>query len=293
MSGRILVGTASWTDHDPFYPRGVTGTQRLAWYARHLPYVEIDSSFYRIPSPRITQTWADRTPPDFIMDIKAFRTMTLHERQAGRPVPPSPEDIGAFEAAVLPLRESGKLGAILYQFPPWFTAAPQSFDELARLRDRHPEDRVAVEFRHRSWGAPEVWERVTDLLAEARLTYCCVDEPQIGSGTMPPLLATTTSELAMIRLHGRNAQTWYRRVERTGQRFDYFYPPAELEDIGRRVERLAASAREVHVSVNTNRVNQGPVNALALASILRLPFADPALLAELRAAPGDAAGGGA
>jgi uncharacterized protein YecE (DUF72 family) len=84
---------------------------------------------------------------------------------------------------------------------------------------------VAIEFRHRDWGVGETWERVVDLLSEAKLTYCCVDEPQHGTGTMSCVVAATTPKLAMLRLHGRNAGTWYKRVEKTGHRFHYLYPP--------------------------------------------------------------------
>lgn len=284
----ILIGTASWTDHVPFYPRGVGGADRLEWYARHFPMVEIDSSFYRIPPPRVTAAWVRRTPPGFVMNIKAHRTMTLHEPADGRPLPPSDQDLEWFEAALGPLRDGGRLGAILYQWPPWFTATTSNLEELAKLRERHPRDRVAVEFRHRSWGEPQVFETLTDLLGELGITYCAVDEPQLGSGSMAPLLATTTAGLAMLRLHGRNRRTWYRRVERTGERFDWWYDEAELAEIAERVGRLAREAAEVHVVINTNRSNQGPVNGLALAEILELPFADARFLGELRAAAAEA-----
>lgn len=284
VAAPILIGTASWTDHVPFYPRGVSGPDRLEWYARHFPMVEVDSSFYRIPPARVTAAWVRRTPPGFVMNVKAHRTMTLHERRDGRPVPPSAQDLEWFEAALSPLREGGRLGAILYQWPPWFTASPANMEELLTVRERHPRDRVAVEFRHRSWGEPQVFHTLTDLLGEAGITYCAVDEPQVGSGSMAPLLATTTSGLAMLRLHGRNRRTWYRRVERTGERFDWWYDRRELEEIADRVRQLAREAAEVHVVINTNRGNQGPVNGLALAEILALPFADSSFLGELRAA---------
>jgi uncharacterized protein YecE (DUF72 family) len=118
MDGKILIGTASWTDHEPFYPPEVTGTDRLAWYAERFPYVEIDSSFYRVPGSRMTAGWVQRTPEDFVMGIKAHKSMTLHERQDGVPVPPSEATIRDFENALYPIRESGKLGAILYRWPP-------------------------------------------------------------------------------------------------------------------------------------------------------------------------------
>jgi uncharacterized protein YecE (DUF72 family) len=288
MDGKILIGTASWTDHEPFYPPDVTGTERLGWYAERFPYVEIDSSFYRVPGSRMTAGWVERTPDDFVMGIKAHKSMTLHERQDGVPVPPSETTLRDFENALYPLRESGKLGAILYQWPPWFKPSEASFEELLKTRERHPEDQVAIEFRNRAWGEPETWDRVVDLLSEARLTYCCVDEPQHGSGTMSRVVAATTPKLAMIRLHGRNAGTWYKRVEKTGHRFDYVYPPEEIKEIAANVELLAQLSESVHVAINTNNNSQGPINALALAEALGLPYQNSELLAELRAATREA-----
>jgi len=284
VAGKILVGTASWTDHVPFFPAGVRGTERLTWYAQRFPYVEIDSSFYHVPKAKTTAGWAETTPAAFVMGIKAHKSMTLHERTDGVPVPASDTLLGWFEEAVAPLRDRGKLGAILYQWPPWFKPSPASFEELVKARERHPQDQVAIEFRNRAWAEPETWARVTDLLSEARLTYCCVDEPQHGSGTMPPLVATTTPGLAMLRLHGRNKETWYRRVEKTGHRFDYVYSPSELDEIAATVHVLAEAADAVHVAVNTNNGAQGPVNALALAEVLNLANQNPDLLRELRLA---------
>jgi len=281
VTGKILIGTASWTDHQPFFPPEVKGTERLVWYSKLFPYVEIDSSFYHVPKVKTTAGWADTTPDDFVMGIKAHKSMTLHERQDGVPVPASANLIGWFDEALAPLRESGKLGAILYQWPPWFKPSEESFEELLKARERHPKDQVAIEFRNRAWSEPKTWARAVDLLSEARLTYCCVDEPQHGSGTMPPLLATTTSALAMLRLHGRNKETWYKRVEKTGHRFDYFYSSQELEEIAQTVRLLAEEAEAVHVAINTNNGAQGPVNALALAEVLDLPYKRPEVLANL------------
>ncbi len=287
MAGRVLIGTASWTDHAPFYPTGVRGKERLAWYARHFGYVEIDSSFYHIPTAKVTTAWAETTPPEFIFGIKAHRSMTLHERKEGKVVPATDQQLSWFESALKPLRDSGKLGAILYQWPPWFKPTPANFDLLVQARERHPDDQVAIEFRNREWGAPETWERVVDLLSEARLTYCCVDEPQLGSGSMSGVVVATTPQIAMLRMHGRNAHTWYRKVEKTGHRFDYFYSAQELEEVASHVRTLAEAAESVQVAVNTNNSNQGPVNALALAEILELPIADSKLLGELRGQVGD------
>jgi uncharacterized protein YecE (DUF72 family) len=234
----------------------------------------------------MTAGWAQRTPEDFVVGIKAHKSVTLHERQDGVPIPPSEATLRHFESALYPLRESGKLGAILYQWPPWFKPSEANLEELLKTRERHPEDRVAIEFRNRAWGEGETWERVVDLLSEASLTYCCVDEPQHGSGTMSRVIATTTSKLAMIRLHGRNAGTWYKKVEKTGHRFDYVYPPQEIEEIAANVRLLPQLSESVRVAINTNNNVQGPINALALAEVLQLRYRNPELLAELRTALG-------
>jgi uncharacterized protein YecE (DUF72 family) len=117
MPGTILIGTASWPDHEPFYPPGVTGTARLARYADRFPYVEIDSSYYHVPGSKVAAGWAQRTPDNFVMGIKAHKSMTFHERQDGVPIPPPEATLRDFDNALYPIRESGKLGAILYPWP--------------------------------------------------------------------------------------------------------------------------------------------------------------------------------
>ncbi len=270
MAPRVLVGTCNWADHAPFYPKGLAPTERLGHYAALFPIVEVDSSFYGIPSPRSTQRWAETTPDDFVFNVKAHRSMTGHERVDGLPRPPTAGELTAFEAALAPLRASGKLRAIHYQFPPWFTASAPNLARLAELPERHPDDRIAVEFRHRSFGEPERWAQVSELLAEARLTYCCVDEPQIGSGSMPPVRAVTTPELAMVRFHGRNRQTWYRGGPRSGDRFDYRYRPEELGEWLGPIREIGDQAQEVHLLFNNNQQNYAVLNALELAALLGL-----------------------
>ena len=269
MATRLLVGTCNWADHAPFYPPGLPPADRLRYYAELFPIVEVDSSFYGIPTPRTTQRWAAITPDDFVFNVKAYRSMTGHERVDGRPRRPTAGELAAFEAALAPLRAAGKLRAVHYQFPPWFTATPENLAELSALAERHGDDLVAVEFRHRSFGDPERWPLVMDLLREARLTYCCVDEPQIGSGSMPPLRAVT-AELAMVRFHGRNQRTWYRGGPRSGDRFDYRYTLAELTEWLSPIRELGVATAEVHLLFNNNQQNYAVLNALELASLLQL-----------------------
>src|SRR5581483_9977718 len=128
---RIRVGTCNWADHEHFYPPGIKPTDRIAYYARHFPVVEIDSTFYTPMPARNFEGWAKRTPPGFVFNVKAFRSLTQHNRDLdGKPLEPEARDFERFSAMIEPLREAGKLGAVHFQFPPWFTAGPENFDYI-------------------------------------------------------------------------------------------------------------------------------------------------------------------
>jgi uncharacterized protein YecE (DUF72 family) len=275
-SGKILVGTCNWADHKRFYPAGLPAGQRLAHYARYFPIVEADTTFYGIPKPEVTRHWAEMTPDGFMMNVKAYRSLTLHERGAdGKPRRAEPEEERDFLAALRPLRDAGRLRAIHYQFPPWFTARPSNMNYLAEIRERHPDDLVAIEMRHRSWGEGEGYEKLLELLQEADMTYSVVDEPQLGSGSMPPHLAVTTVKLALVRMHGRNYQTWYKKGKTSADRFDYLYSEEELLEWVPRVRQMADRAQEVHVLFNNNRSNYAVVNGLQMARLLDLGYPPP------------------
>jgi uncharacterized protein YecE (DUF72 family) len=173
---------------------------------------------------------------------------------------------------VQPLRTSGKLRAIHFQFPPWFTATAGNRAYLATLHIHFPDDRIAIEFRHRSWLTPEEAPRTLAQLRDEQLAYVIADEPQIGSGSVPPLVAITSPELAILRLHGRNAKTWYiRDAASTGERFDYLYSRQELGEWVPQLRDLAERVAEVHVLTNNNRSNYAVVNAFDLIELLGLP----------------------
>ena len=275
--GRILVGTCNWADHRGFYPAGLPADERLAHYARFFPIVEIDTTFYGIPRPGVADKWVAATPEGFRFNVKAYRSLTLHERVDGKPRPPTPDEVRDFMETLRPLRDSGKLVGIHYQFPPWFKASAANMDFVSRLSDRHPTDQVIVEFRHQTWAEPERFDTVTELLAESGMTYCCVDEPQVGSATMPPHLVVTNPRLTVLRFHGHNRRKWYvKNASSSTERFDYLYREETLAQWAPRIRDLAAEAEEVHVLFNNNRSNYAVVNGLQMASILDLGLPDPA-----------------
>ena len=274
----ILVGTCNWVDHEEFYPEEMRGRRqrdRLGFYARYFPLVEIDSSFYGIPTPDRVAGWVARTPDAFRFNIKAYRSLTGHEREGGRPRAATPEEERDFLEALRPLRELGKLGAVHYQYPPWVVSGPSGREAVLRARDRHPDDIVAVEFRHRSWFEKEHLAETEDLLRELDCTLVGVDAPQLGTGTAPPHLAVTSPRLVLVRFHGRNYETWYRKVATTGERFDYLYPPSELEQWVPAIRAAAERGVPVHVLMNNNRSNYAVVNGFDMAHLLGVPLPRP------------------
>jgi uncharacterized protein YecE (DUF72 family) len=280
MAAEILVGTCNWADHTEFYPpeleRGRRQREKLDYYARYFPIVEIDTSFYGIPRPAVVEGWVARTPPGFRFNIKAFRSLTRHEREGRHPRPPTADEVRDFMAALVPLREVGRLGAVHYQFPPWFTNRPDAREVLLETRERHPDDVVAIEFRHRSWFDGDAWPATEDLLRELDCVYVGVDAPQLGSGTAPPILAITSPRLCIARFHGRNRKTWYRPGGPTsGDRFNYLYSPGELEEWVPAIRDAADRGTPVHVLLNNNRSNYAVVNAFDFGALLDVPLPRP------------------
>lgn len=273
---RIRVGAASWTDHAPFYPaeydKASMKTQRISYYARYFSLVEVDSTFYALQPTRNFQMWAERTPDDFLFDVKAYGELTWHHRDSqGVAQAPHADTFANFSAMVQPLRDHGKMGAILFQFPPWFTFSEERLEYFGAVREALPDDTIAVEFRHRSWlEGPNVNETKA-ALTDQRLAFCAVDEPQIGSGSVPPIVMLTDPHFSMVRFHGRNKRMWYGKgLTSSRDRFDYLYSRDELTPWADRVQRIAAQLQgsEVHVIMNNNAGNYGIVNAFDMQGLL-------------------------
>jgi uncharacterized protein YecE (DUF72 family) len=297
MAARVLVGTCSWTDktllESGWYPPQVnTPEERLRYYALHFPLVEVDSSYYALPSPRNALLWAQRTPQGFVFDVKAFALFTHHPtpprslpRDMYQALPPAlrekrnlyyrdlPSELTEelwrlFAQALLPLAAAGKLGVVLFQFPPWFRPGRDSRQYIASLPERLPGLRVAVEFRQARWLSEERDRQHTlRFLREHGLPLACVDEPQGFASSVPPL-AEATAPLAVVRFHGRNAATWEAKGLTTAERFNYLYSPQELGEWVPRVRQLAQEAEEVHVLFNNCYRDYAVRNARQMAQAL-------------------------
>lgn len=294
----ILVGNCSWTDptliaSGGFYPAGVTSAEdRLRYYASQFPIVEVDSTFYAPPQERYARLWVERTPAGFVFDVKVFALLTGHGAAPER-LPRelrgllSSEALGArnvyardllpegrellweiHRRALAPLHAAGKLGAVLFQFPPWFRAGRAGREYLQRLRRELSPYPLAVEFRGGGWLGDEASiTRTLALLEAEELAYVSVDEPQGFASSSPPV-AAATADLAVVRFHGRNAGTWEKRTRAASDRFNYLYDEAELRAWLPRVSSLAEHARTVHVLFNNNYQDYGIRNARQMVTLL-------------------------
>ena len=298
--GSIRLGTASWTDptmtaKGVFYPDAAdTAEERLAFYASRFPIVEVDATYYALPARRTAELWVERTPPDFIFDIKAHALMTGQPTEVKR-LPKDlrealPDELAAksriyakdlpddirnevwerFADALQPLAEAGQLGSILLQYPRWFFTSSENRatieDATGRLKDAGLTG--SVEFRSASWFNEKNIDRTMAFLADHDIPLVVVDGPQGFKSSVPALSATPSSKLSIVRFHGRRTATWEASGIQTVERFRYLYDDGELEEWVPRVQAIADQAEEVHVLFNNCYANYGSTNALQFANLL-------------------------
>lgn len=295
--GDILVGITSWTEptlieSGRFYPPfAKTAEDRLRFYASQFPIVEVDSSYYALPAENTSGLWVNRTPERFVFDIKAFRLFTQH------PTSPSalPQDLREtlpqelrdkrnlyyrdlpseilaetwqrFESALLPLDSAGKLGVVLFQFPPWFYPGNEQRDYILACKDKLPQYRMAVEFRHGSWLNEKNYSRTIDFLTDNKLPYVCVDEPQGFKSSLPPVIEAT-ADIGIIRFHGRNRQMWEADGATAAERFNYLYTEGELSEWASKARDLASKTKQLHVLFNNCFEDKAVVNARQIKLLL-------------------------
>jgi uncharacterized protein YecE (DUF72 family) len=226
------------------------------------------------------------------MNFKAFATLTTHHTDPKRlpkdireampkearekkrvypkdfPAETRDELFARFWVALEPLRRSGKLGAVLLQYPDWFVISRENKAVIVRARELLPDDRLAVEFRNATWMSERNREETLELLRKNGLTYVSVDEPQGFPSSIPPVAAATSADLAIVRFHGRNAENWKKPGLTAAERFDYSYSRKELEEWLPRINELAEQAKEVHLLMNNCYGDKAVNNAAELAELL-------------------------
>jgi uncharacterized protein YecE (DUF72 family) len=286
--GKLLVGTASWTDKtllaSGWYPESAnTPEKRLAYYARQFPLVEVDATYYSPPAESTAQLWAHRSPPGFLFNIKAFSLLTGHPTKVSaiykdlRPetdkknvypddlTPQAYEDVWTrFLSALDPLVGAQKLGAILFQFPPWFTIRRSNKQYLLEVAKRCSPLRIAVELRHESWFAGDNQAETLEFLRKHELPYVSVDMPQGYKSSIPPVLAAT-SDLAVVRFHGHSDKWTSKDIY---EKFGYRYSDEELKQWVPKLEQLSRETAQTHVLLNNCRGDYAQRNAQTLIDLL-------------------------
>ncbi|HEY5973600.1 MAG TPA: DUF72 domain-containing protein [Geobacteraceae bacterium] len=297
MSGSTIhVGTCSWAERSlltsgEFYPRGVSSAEeRLKYYASRFDTVEVDATYYAIPAMRTTELWAARTPPGFLFHIKAYGALTGHgidprtlpiplrallpaaDRERASLHLQEPQLLqaiaAAFVEALAPLKAAGKLGLIVFQFPPWFQYQRPDLAFILRCQELTGGLPIAVEFRHGSWLAQPHRTLVLGFLRDHGITHVIADEPQYGTLATVPFLPETTTETAYFRLHGRNREAWLKKGADTSARYDYLYSARELQDFAETAQRVARQTRRVFVMFNNCRAGHAVRNALELLTLV-------------------------
>lgn len=292
-----MIGTCSWTDPtltstNAFYPDvGMTAEERLGFYAERFPIVEVDSTYYAPPSEKVAGLWVERTPPGFTFDVKAFRLLTQH------PTPPKvlwkgfreslPDDLTgkrniymrdlsrdvqekaarAFRDALMPLHSAGKLGVVLFQFPPYVHPTRGSFGYMRWVAEQLEDFQLAVEFRNGRWLDEDHMTDTLDFLERHSIAYVCVDEPQGFKSSVPPVVAVT-APVAEVRFHGRNDENWEKKGISAAERFRYDYSKEELGEWVPRIATLAEEADSVHALMNNCYSDYGIRSARALGELL-------------------------
>jgi uncharacterized protein YecE (DUF72 family) len=295
--GSILVGTSSWTDptllRSGWYPRGVnTPEKKLRFYSLNFPIVEVDSAYYALPSRDTVRLWVERTPPEFVFDVKAFALFTQHPT----PVRSLPQDIQMalpeklrqraslyqkdvsadlageiwrrFVDALLPLDSAGKLGVVLFQFPQWFLPGSETCEYILRCGEMMGQYRIGVEFRSSVWLAEKNMKATLGFLRDNSLPFVCVDEPQGFRSSVPPV-AEVTSDIGIVRFHGRNRETWEKKGVTAAERFDYLYSVDELSEWVPKIKAMSEKAQVMHVLFNNCCGDKGVRNARDMDILLK------------------------
>ena len=295
----IRIGTCSWTDptllnSDAFYPElKMTAEERLAFYAARYSIVEVDATYYAPPAEKTSGLWVERTPADFVFDIKAFRLLTQHPtppsslwKEFREELPPEiaekrniymrdlPRELQAeavkmFRQGLMPLHSAGKLGVVLFQMPPFVYPTRGSFGYLKWVAEHLEDFQLAVEFRNGRWLDEEHMDETLNFLERHKLAYVCVDEPQGFKSSVPPVVAVT-APVAEIRFHGRNAENWEKKGITAAERFRYDYSKEEMQEWVPRVRALAEQADSVHALMNNCYADYGIRSADLLTDLLGL-----------------------
>ncbi len=271
-----------------WYPKKLPASERLAWYAQHFELVEVNSTFYSAPDPRMIERWCAATPRNFTFDVKLHQLFSFHStpvkllpphlrRRATTDAKGTVKPTPALQEALLEIflrsiaifRNAGKLGVLLLQLSPAFSPRKHRLQELESFLKLLAGYELAIEFRNRHWAVGGQLASTLSFLREHGVIFVNVDAPASDHFTVMPsdVNAVTNPRLAYLRLHGRDARA-YVSGRTVAARFDYDYSDKEIAEVAERSKKLAREARELHVIFNNNNLDYAPRAAERLRKAL-------------------------
>lgn len=270
----ITIGLTTWKEHPSLIKE--KRPVQLTEYAAFFPLVEIDNTFYGIPTKKTVRNWLSQVPSEFQFILKANRDMTTHPREPEQaPITETQRDavFNDFQQAVRPMIARQQLKTVLFQFPPFFNAILENIEYLRHVRQLLPTLPIAVEFRNQTWYDPAIYSQVIAFLQELNMTLVAADEPDQTSTSVPFDIQVTNPKLVMLRLHGQNTVAWAHpgRNWRT-TRTKYRYNPSELNQFKNAIDQISSKVDEVVVVFNNNAGKDAADNALQFKDLLGLTF---------------------
>lgn len=271
----IYIGLTGWGDHDLLYTDDLRPKNKLAEYSSHFPVVELDASFYAIQPVRNALKWVKDTPDNFRFVIKAYQGMTGHQRKE---IPFENKEImfHAFIDSLTPFREANKLAMVLFQFPPWFDCNRENVNYVRYCKKMMGEIPVALEFRNQSWFYDKYRESTLTFMKQNGWIHSIADEPQAGEGSIPIVPVATTSDVTLIRMHGRNFHGWTKPKNADTNwrdvRYLYKYNEIELLDWKDRVLEISKETKDIIVLFNNNSGGDAASNAKEFQHMLGIEY---------------------
>lgn len=267
----IQIGLTGWSDHPTL---DANSKHKLVDYAAHFPIVELDSSFYAIPSQERIVQWLNQTPDTFQFIAKAYGPLTQHARRFDESRPLK-QLFNLFKQQFQPMVDSGKLNCFLFQFPPYFTCVKENVSYLRKVRSLMGDVPLAVEFRHPSWFSPDLTPETLKFLTKYHFIHVVVDQPQTPHNSVPSIPEVTHSKQSFLRLHGRNYEGWLGEDDtKDWRKFRtlYNYSQEELVKLKETTLSLVQQAENVAVIFNNNSGGHAADNAKQFQHLLGIHY---------------------
>jgi len=276
----IRIGTSGWsypkgngTWNGVLYPLKMATKDQLTYYSQRFNTVEINSTFYRPPSPGYAWNWVKKTPPDFKFTLKLWQKFThpgMYQQATGQEADVSTADVDTFRKGIEPLVTNNKLGSILVQFAASFRKGAMTIEVLDRVLQAFKDYPLVVELRHRSWS--DDMKTTQDILLTYNASLAYIDEPKFSSSIRQEF--KPVGPIFYLRMHGRNAEKWFSHKS-AEEKYNYLYSSDELKPFVENLSRVRKVVKEIYVFFNNHYRAKAAANAVEMRYRLGLPINAP------------------